>query len=606
MQFSVKKINLSFGFLCLCCLLSFSVKAQDNLASKQFHLKISYIDEESTMSNSSLKIIDRFSSQNQAIEYLKRLPVLLHTKGYIAASVDSILIKDTLVICKLYLGKKFIVDKIDVSTIDKSALNSIGYNNKKIEQQPFNLDLFESIKEKLLQYYENNGYPFASIALDSFVFSNHFLSAKLQLDKGILYHLDSIRVFGTASISRSFLQQYLMLPKNSIYQKNKLESVDRHITELPFISNIKPSDITMLGTGAILNLYIQPKKCSQFNVLLGLQPASGQSDNLQLTGNINFDLKNLLGTGENFIVKWQQYQPKSPRFNVEYQQPFIFRSRIGIDFLFDLLKKDSSFIQINTKLGIQCLLSTYQSGNAFIQIQNNTLLSGTIDTNDIKHTKALPANMDAHSVNLGIYYNWSKTNYKLNPRSGNELVISGSVGVKNININSDIAAIRDPSFNYLTLYDSIRLHSYQIRINISANQYFPMGKSNTFKLGVQAGLYNSPNVFKNDLFQIGGNKLLRGFDEESIYATNYGVFTAEYRIINAMNSYVSFFTDYGIVNKKYTSINLNNTFLSAGLGVVYETKIGILNVSYAIGKRNDVPFNLRESSKIHVGYINYF
>jgi hypothetical protein len=47
-------------------------------------------------------------------------------------------------------------------------------------------------------------------------------------------------------------------------------------------------------------------------------------------------------------------------------------------------------------------------------------------------------------------------------------------------------------------------------------------------------------------------------------------------------------------------------FLSGGLGAVLETKLGLLNISYAIGKRGDVPFNLRQASKIHFGYVNYF
>jgi hypothetical protein len=36
-----------------------------------------------------------------------------------------------------------------------------------------------------------------------------------------------------------------------------------------------------------------------------------------------------------------------------------------------------------------------------------------------------------------------------------------------------------------------------------------------------------------------------------------------------------------------------------------ETKQGLLQVSLALGKRNDLPFNFRET-KIHVGLINNF
>jgi hypothetical protein len=53
-------------------------------------------------------------------------------------------------------------------------------------------------------------------------------------------------------------------------------------------------------------------------------------------------------------------------------------------------------------------------------------------------------------------------------------------------------------------------------------------------------------------------------------------------------------------------VNSNNQFTGVGLGILFETKAGLLNISYAAGKRNDVKFNLREASKLHFGYINYF
>ena len=119
-------------------------------------------------------------------------------------------------------------------------------------------------------------------------------------------------------------------------------------------------------------------------------------------------------------------------------------------------------------------------------------------------------------------------------------------------------------------------------------------------------MFYSPDIFRNELFQIGGYKLLRGFDEESIYATRYTVINAEYRLLIGLNAYLSFFTDYGLTKNRYANIDVSNNFFGAGVGMVYETKSGLLNISYAIGKRDDIKFNLREASKIHFGYINYF
>jgi outer membrane translocation and assembly module TamA len=99
---------------------------------------------------------------------------------------------------------------------------------------------------------------------------------------------------------------------------------------------------------------------------------------------------------------------------------------------------------------------------------------------------------------------------------------------------------------------------------------------------------------------------LRGFDEESIYATQYQVATAEYRSLLSLNSYIFGFVDAGFIKLNYLNIKANNFFIGSGLGIVYETKAGLLNLSLALGKRNDVPFSLKQAAKIHFGYINYF
>jgi outer membrane protein assembly factor BamA len=217
-----------------------------------------------------------------------------------------------------------------------------------------------------------------------------------------LYHIDSIRLYGKAKISNYFLQRYLGIPNKSTYSKEKLEQVGKKIIELPYLQELQPSDVTMLGTGSVLNLYLQPKRSSQVNFIVGFLPANNQTGKLQLTGDVNLNLKNALGGGETFLLNWQQLQLSSPRLVVGYQQPYIFRSSFGIDFGFELFKKDSTFLQLNTQFGIQYLLSTRQSGKLFIQQQKTTLLGAGVDTNLIIATKKLPVNVDVTAVSLGL------------------------------------------------------------------------------------------------------------------------------------------------------------------------------------------------------------
>ncbi len=575
-------------------------------AFAQYDLKINYADKDSLFQPQALKIQTKFSGQTACADYINKLSPTLNLQGYAAASIDAVMFNENAAALDLYLGKKQNWIKLNTVKVEKKALEETGFLDKSFNHKPFNINQITLIKERIVGYYERNGYPFASVFLDSILLNDETMAATLAVKKGPLYHIDSISVKGTAKISNAFLQQYLSITNGSIYNQDKLNQVSKKLLELPYLQEQQPSELSMLGTGSVLNLYLLPKRSSQVNFLIGFLPSNNETGKLQLTGDVNLNLKNALGAGETILLNWQQLQLKSPRLNIGFQQPYIFKSPFGVDFSFDIFKKDSAYLQLNAQFGVQYLLSANQSGKLFIQQQNTFLLGSGVDTNQVKLTKSLPLNIDVSALNFGIDYSFNNTNYRFNPLYGNEISLFGTIGLKTISKNNDILSLTDPSFNYATLYDSIKLKSYQFRIKGTFAHYLPTGKRSTLKLIMNAGIYNSPVAFRNELFQIGGYKLLRGFDEESIYTTQFIVPTAEYRYLIGLNSYLYGFIDAGWTKSKYQSQNFANSFISSGLGLLFETKLGLLNMSFAIGKRNDVNFNLSNAAKIHFGYINYF
>jgi hypothetical protein len=274
-----------------------------------------------------------------------------------------------------------------------------------------------------------------------------------------------------------------------------------------------------------------------------------------------------------------------------------------MNFNFDLLKKDSSYVNIAILLGAAYAVSSRQTGSVFIQRLTTNLL--TVDTSSVKNNRKLPPEADVSSVNLGVNYEWLTTDYRFNPRKGNEFQVMASAGTKTIRKNNVIVKLSDPSFDFDKLYDTFQLKSYQFRMKLKAAHYFPIGRGATFKTAFNGGWFQSPSIFRNELFQIGGYKLLRGFDEESIFSSAYGVGNAEYRYLLGQNSFLSAFVDYGISTNNASLNKVNNKFLGAGVGMAFETKAGIFNITYAAGKRDEQKFNLRQS-KIHLGYVNYF
>jgi hemolysin activation/secretion protein len=112
-------------------------------------------------------------------------------------------------------------------------------------------------------------------------------------------------------------------------------------------------------------------------------------------------------------------------------------------------------------------------------------------------------------------------------------------------------------------------------------------------------------IFQNELFRLGGFQLLRGFDEQSIYASQYHVGTLEYHYLLSQNSFFYLFIDGSYVQNEIAIPVLNDFPYGIGAGVNFETKAGIFALSYAVGAQQNNPIEFR-AAKIHFGYVNYF
>jgi outer membrane protein assembly factor BamA len=612
------KLRLQISVLA-CLLLHLYSHAQNN-----YSLNVRGIDKDSVFLVNTLSIPPFFANRLACTEYISQLPGYLQSKGYVTASLDSVSYDSAFAHVVLFVGNIYQWAQIDATQIDADLLQAIGWRAKMFKDKPLDFAQVQLWQNRILNYLENNGYPFAKVYLDSLQVENENtrlaatkdsiiegqVSGKLKVVKGPLYKIDSIRIHGNAKISNEYLQRYLDIRNGSIFSREKLLRITKRMRELNFVEEEYSSKLIWLNNGSILDMYLKQKRSSQINVLVGFLPNSDQlsSKKLLITGEANINLKNALGAGETIGLNWQQLQVKSPRLNIIYQHPYLFNSPVGLDFAFDMFRKDSTFLNVNLQLGAQYVLNIHESGKLFIQ-RFQTIVNG-VNTNYILQNRQLPDEADVSSFNLGLDYEFNNTNYRLNPSKGNEIRIITSAGTKKLKKNNQVLELKDPgdpAFDFDRLYDTVKLKTYQFRVRASAAKYFPLGRQNktTIKTAVNAGFFQSGNIFRNELFQIGGYKLLRGFDEESQYLSQFAIATIEYRILVDQNSFFYALADGGWGRNNSQNINVSYTYFGTGLGLAFESKVGIFNIAWAVGKRNDTELNLRQS-KLHFGFVNYF
>jgi outer membrane protein assembly factor BamA len=550
-----------------------------------------------------------FESDSACRRYLEKevVPFLMQY-GYLSVSIDSIQISGTTTTAWVYIGKKYGWGKIIVDSTILSVVNDIYKWPEVSPGNQLNPKSFWAFREKLMQRFEDAGYPFARFRFDTAVLDNNQWFASLKAEPGPFYRIEQIKNDGRLKIRKKFLEQYLGLATGDYFNMSKLRLISERLRELDFLKETRPWNLSFLGTGAVINLYLDPDKSSRFNFIAGLMPSNQQlGGKLLLTGEADLDLKNIFNEGESLLLRWQQIQVQSPRLQIAFEKPYLFGLPAGMDFGFNLLKKDSSFLTIDARLGVVNEINGNTKFRLFLQQYSSVLINP--DTLQIKTTGKLPPFLDVRSILAGFELSRNGMNLFQKTRSGWSWQFSIAGGQRTIIRNDNVISLFSDNqgrpFDFSKLYDSIPVKSVQGKLTGRAEQFYPIGKQGVIKTGVLAGwlLTKSPQL--NELFQVGGFKTIRGFDEEGIYANGFGVGTLEYRYLLGPASYLCAFTDVSYLENRVITGRWSGWLAGVGAGLTFDTRAGQFNLTYAVGKRENLPINLRES-KIHFGIISLF
>lgn len=548
-----------------------------------------------------------FPSFTEASAALQDARNTMLSLGYLTHSIDSVLVDDSITYAKVTIGRKYVWASLKNKNIPSWLMTQSRFDEKKYFGRPVEIKVLAPVFEKVIRYFEDNGYPFASLYLDSVHIENEGVHALLNLDKGPLIKIDTIIINEDVNISHNYITQYLGIREGSPYNESKIKSINTRIRELSFLQESNPWRMDFSSTTNKLNLYLKAKSANRADVLVGLQPNTQETGGkFLLTGDIKLAFVNALGQGESLQLNWQNLQYKSPRYNVLISAPYLLGTPVGVSGKFDFYKKDTSFRNINGELGIFYQLNANDRIKVYYELASSRL--GSVNIPALIATRKLPANADVTYRTFGAELLIQKTDYKLNPRKGYKVLVNASVSFRNILKNTTIENTFDPvegkDFSYL--YDTLKLKNYKYNIFTELQYFLPMSKRLILATMYHGGLAYSTNaLYRNELFQIGGYRLLRGFDEGSLFVNHYQVLTIEPRYLISLNSYFFLFSDIAYIQSKFADTFIKDTPYSFGFGMAFETKAGIFNISYGVGKSTNQDFELK-NSKVHFGYVSVF
>lgn len=589
-QFTKK--HLSLLFIAIFSVLIDSICYAENSMGVKFEL----IDVDKTVYfNEQLNNFDLTKKYKDSLSLKKDLNLFvskIQSRGYLSASCDSIYPINNVFVIQFFLGELYQWAQIKNGNIDESYLSGTGIKEKRNKAIAINFQKTSQWMEIVLRNCENSGYPFATIKLSNIEFVNNEYSAELELNKNKLVRIDSIIIKGNVTIAPVYIHNYIDIKQGDLYNESKLRKISAKLRELAFVNEIKSNQLLFTENQTKLYLYLENKKASQFDGVIGFLPDEKNNSKLNITGEIHLKLQNSLQRGEVIEMNWKQLPNQTQDLKVYLLYPFLLNTPFAIDANLAIYRKDSTYSDVIKNLGIQYSIS----GNNYLKVFITDKQSDLQSTKGLENITVLPEYADISILSYGATFHYEKLDYRLNPRKGYSIEFTGSTGNRKIKKNAEINSIA---------YDGLKLKSVTYEGAILADAYIFLGGKNVLNLGTKSGLIFNDRLFTNELFRIGGLKSLRGFDEESIYASGFLIGKIEYRFILEQNSFLFAFLNSAYYENKSKNSNLKDTPLGFGAGLNFETKIGIMSISYALGKQFDSPIYFR-NGKVHFGIINYF
>lgn len=560
-----------------------------SVAQVKYTLLLSMPDNQAMLKKVKLK--NSYADKKEIDAELNKLISSLRNEGYLLAATDSIVFDSLLGKAFVTCGAQYRWANLKKGNADADMLAHTGFHEKFYTNSKFSPREVSKILDRCITWYENNGYPFARIKLDSVSVSENQVMASLKVSKGRFIKLDSIIIEGNARIKKGFLARYTRIKEGDAYDEHYIRQVPQRLRQLPFLRETKPQVVKITENQTKLYLFLDKKNASQFDGILGLQPQP--NGKTVLTGDARIRLyNNIFRSGELFDLNWKRLQYQTQDFKTSLTYPYLFNTPIGTEYSLGIYKRDTTFIDVQNHVGLQYLFNGLNYFKVFYKQRNTNLLS----TASLAGLTVLPdyADISTYAYGLGAFF--EKLDYRFNPRKGISLTLTGSTGNREIKKNSKLNE---------SVYTNVLLKSTQYQTEGSLAFYLPIMKFSTFKIGVQGGGIAGQQLFRNELFRIGGFKTIRGIDEQSIFASSFGVGTIEYRFLFEQNSALVLFADGAWYENNSLGKYVSDTPYSVGAGVSFETKAGIFQMNYALGSQFGNAFDLR-TGKINFGLVNTF
>jgi translocation and assembly module TamA len=584
---------LSIFFLVSLCVASslFSQSAKKTI-------RLDWVD--SNPNQKKYQLSDKPTDSLSAVKFAQKLVLEMQSDGYLLASLDSFYSqKPSGWISLLFAGEQFEWARLSRGNLEKEILEKSGYREQFYQNKTLKISSWQKLSNNILNYFENNGYPFSILKLDSIRQNENQISASISHQKGPLILFDTLIIRGEATIRKDFLTKYIGWETGKPYSEQTARNAIKKLKSMTYLKSISEAKILFRQDKAFLSLELESAKSTQIDGILGVllnENPITQERKPVITGRADIRLQNPFGRGKLIELQFQRIKIASQKFDIAYTHPNLLNTNLDVKVNLKYLKEDSLFINLNRILEL-----TYRAGKS----GNFSFLADVSDSRlTTSFAKNAPSELQNYTASefsaYGIGWEWENTDNFLLPKKGWKLNLRLKIGNKDLK-----PSLTTDEPNYEEIYGDVALKSTQFVSEFTLSKFWQTGENTSLLTQLNSGKVFNENLFQNDLFRIGGLTSLRGFNENFFFVSAYSILTLEQRFFLSDESYFLLFYNQAYLESEVENFGFTDFPLGFGTGFSFRTQAGIFTFVYSLGKSENQPIDFR-LSKIHFGLKSLF
>lgn len=496
----------------------------------------------------------------------------LQKDGYLEANnLPVIKMNDSTFHLPIYIGNK-------TNTV-QLKINSIEWPNEitkllKVEKSNLIVVPFSKLEDKITEIHtqwQNHGYSFAEVQMQNITRKNDTLYSALTISANKVRRIDSIIIKGYENFPVKILRhQFGFKPKKKLDQK-KIQDATEAIEAMGIAQTTRQPEILYEEEKSTVFLYMEKATNNYFDGIIGFA-TNEDTGKLEFSGNLDLSLHNNLNQGEKLAINYRADGGDQQDLKINLETPFIANTPISASGGIHIFKKDSTYT--NTNLHAKLNYSK-RKWSIYLAYEKNKSVNLLEETNYNQNIASLDGNFYFIGTNYTRYQNDLLQPIKtyLDLRLG--------TGKRETDTNNET----------------------QNKTELEGYHTISLGKNHSLYTKIQLKKLWSDDYYSNELYKIGGLDNIRGFNENSIDASQTLLLQTEYRFRLSQEMYIHSIVDVGrIENEAY---QIKETIIGLGFGIGIYNKLGLMNLQIANGTMGGEKLDF-DKTRIHISLHTKF